>query len=104
MLVYKFYQALQHITRPIVSHKDYLISICNRIIDGLNSDTAAPFCCRYPQYAGQHDLVSTYQHKEMPIILHIAYQANDEVKSMMNLTHMSVGQGFIANVPDCALS
>jgi hypothetical protein len=88
-------------TRPFAGDERFPVSVCNKLIDGIDQHLVPIFRRHYRAYAVIHNLQASYQRSRFPLILSTMKLAKDEVQSIATIARSSVrGQAFIysANV------
>jgi hypothetical protein len=67
--VIEYYQHMLNAAHPFAMQNGYAISICNCFIQGLDRTLLTSFQKLYPTHSLLHDLVGSYQHRMLPVIL-----------------------------------
>jgi hypothetical protein len=84
--------------RPFAGKARFPVSVCNMLMDSIDSRLVLIFRCNYKDYALVHDLQASYQRSMFPTILSAMQMSEDEVKSITAIARSSVGgQAFHAN-------
>ena len=84
--------------RSFASAARFPKSVCNALIDGLDSRLVPIFCRNYPDHAVLHDLSASYQRGKFQDILWAMQMAEDEVNSISEIACSTVnGQAFHAD-------
>jgi hypothetical protein len=97
-LVFAYYQQMMNGMQPFAGEACFPVSICNMLMDGLDSRLIPIFRQIYKDYALVHDLQASFQHSKFPAILSAMQMSEDEVKSITAIARSSVGgQAFYAN-------
>jgi hypothetical protein len=85
--------------RPFAGDERFPVSVCNKLIDGIDQRLVPIFRRHYRDYAIIHDLRALYQRSRFPLILSAMKMAEDEVQSIATIARSSVGgQAFTYNV------
>ncbi len=96
--VFAYYQRMMNGMQPFAGEACFPISICNMLMDGINSRLVLIFRRNYKDYALAHNLQASYQWSKFPAILSAMQMSEDEVKSITAIAQSSVGgQVFHAN-------
>jgi hypothetical protein len=96
--VFAYYQRMMNGMQPFAGEARFPVSICNMLMDGLDTKLVPIFRRNYKDYALAHDLQASYQHSKFPTILSAMQISEDEVKSITAIAQSSVGgQAFHAN-------
>jgi hypothetical protein len=96
--VFAYYQRMMNGTRPFAGEARFPVSVCNMLMDGLDSRLVSIFRHNYQDYAIAHNLQASYQRSKFPKILRAMQMSEDEVKSITTIARSSVGsQAFHAN-------
>ena len=102
MKMMPFPQESLRLNTPITvnhSNTQFLKSICNALIDGMDKCLLAVFCCNHVNHAVLHNLNTSFQRSQFPTILQAMQMADDEVQSISTIARSSViGQAFKTNV------
>jgi hypothetical protein len=77
--------------RPFVGDERFPISICNKLIDGIDQLLVPIFRHHYQVYAVIHYLQALYQRSHFPLILSAMKLAEGKVQSIATITRSSVG-------------
>ena len=77
--VFAYYQQMMNVMCPFAGEAQFLKSVCNALIDGLDKRLVAIFCHNYANHATLHDLTASYQHRRFPEILQAMQSAEEEV-------------------------
>jgi hypothetical protein len=84
--------------RSFASAARFPKSVCNALIDGLDSRLVPIFRRNYPDHAVLHDLSASYQRGKFQDILRAMQMAEDEVNSISEIACSTVnGQAFHAD-------
>ena len=84
--------------RSFASAARFPKSVCNALIDGLDSHLVPIFRRNYPDHAVLHDLSASYQRGKFQDILRAMQMAEDEVNSISEIACSTVnGQAFHAD-------
>jgi hypothetical protein len=67
--VIEYYQRMMNALRPFATKHTYVISMCDRFIQGLNDCLPQCFRRMYPAHSTIHNLFGAYQCQQLPIIL-----------------------------------
>ncbi len=67
--VFTYYQRMMNGMRPFAGEARFPVSVCNMLMDGLDSRLVSIFRCNYKDYAIMHDLQASYQWSKFPKIL-----------------------------------
>jgi hypothetical protein len=86
-----YYQRMMNAMQPFAGDECFPISICNKLIDGIDQRLVPIFHRHYQAYAVIHDLQALYQQSRVPLILSAMKLAKDEVQSIATIAHSSVG-------------
>jgi hypothetical protein len=86
-----YYQRMMNAMQPFARDECFPISICNKLINGINQRLVPIFHCHYQEYAVIHDLQASYQCSRFPLILSTMKLAEDEVQSIATIARSSVG-------------
>jgi hypothetical protein len=96
--VFAYYQRMMNGMWPFAGEARFPVSVCNMLMDGLNSRLVLIFRQNYKDYALVHDLQASFQCSKFLVILSAMQMSEDEVKSITAIAQSSVGgQGFHAN-------
>jgi hypothetical protein len=96
--VFAYYQRMMNVMRPFSGEARFPVSVCNMLMDGLNSRLVLIFRQNYKNYALVHDLQASFQRSKFPAILSAMQMSEDEVKSITAIARSSVGgQAFHAD-------
>jgi hypothetical protein len=96
--VFAYYQRMMNGMRPFAGKAHFPISVCNMLMDGINSRLVLIFRRNYKDYVLAHDLQASYQRSKFPAILSAMQMSEDEVKSITAIAQNSVGgQAFHTN-------
>ncbi len=96
--VFSYYQRMMNGMWPFAGKACFPISICNMLMDGIDSRLNLIFRSNYKDYALAHDLQASYQRSKFPAILSAMQMSEDEVKLIIAIAQSSVGgQAFHAN-------
>ncbi len=77
--------------QPFAGKARFPVSVCNMLMDGLDSKLVLIFRRNYKDYAIMHDLQASYQRSKFPKILRAMQMSEDEVKSITAIARSSVG-------------
>ena len=90
-----------NVMRPFSGEARFPVSVCNMLMDGLNSRLVLIFRQNYKNYALVHDLQASFQRSKFPAILSAMQMSEDKVKLITAIARSSVGgQAFHANAMD----
>jgi hypothetical protein len=93
--VFTYYQRMMNGMRPFAGEARFPVSVCNMLMDGLDSRLVPIFRQNYKDYAQTHNLQASYQHSKFPAILSTMQMSEDEVKLINAIARSSVnGQAF----------
>ncbi len=96
--VFAYYQRMMNGMQPFAGKAHFPISVCNMLMDGIDSRFVLIFRRNYKDYALAHDLQASYQRSKFPAILSAVQMSEDKVKSITAVARSSVGgQAFHAN-------
>ena len=96
--VFIYFQRMMNAMRPFASAARFPKSVCNALIDGLDSRLVPIFRRNYPDHAVLHDLSASYQRGKFQDILQAMQMAEDEVNSISEIARSTVnGQAFHAD-------
>jgi len=82
--------------RSFARNKIFPVSVCNKLIDNLDSRLLPAFHQAYPGHSVLHDLAATFQRARLPVILRAAQRAEDEVQSVQDIARGAVGHAFMS--------
>ncbi len=81
--------------RPFAGETRFPMSVCNMLMDGLDSRLVLIFRQNYKDYVQTHDLQASYQRSKFPAILSAMQMSEDQVKLITAISRNSVnGQAF----------
>jgi hypothetical protein len=80
--VFIYFQRMMNAMRPFASAARFPKSVCNALIDGLDSRLVPIFHRNYPDHAVLHDLSASYQRGKFKDILQAMQMAENEVNSI----------------------
>jgi hypothetical protein len=93
-----YYQRMMNGMQPFAGEARFPVSVCNILMDGLNSRLVSIFRCNYKDYAIMHNLQASYQRSKFPKILQAMQMSEDEVKSITAIARSPEGgQAFHAD-------
>jgi hypothetical protein len=96
--VFAYYQQMINGMWRFAGEAHFLVSICNMLMDGLDSRPVPIFRQNFKDYGLAHDLQASFQHSKFPAILSAMQMSEDEVKLITAIARSSVGgQAFHAN-------
>ncbi len=95
--IIEYYQCMMNALRPFTTEQTYVISVCNRFIQGLDCCLLPCFHRLYPAHLTIHNLNGAYQCQQLPTILVVAQAAKYEVKGVQDIARDLLGQGFYTN-------
>ncbi len=96
--VFAYYQQMMNGMRPFAGEARFPVSVCNMLMDGLDSRLVPIFRRNYKDYAQPHDLQASIQRSRFPAILSAMQMSEDKVKSITAIARSSVsGQAFHSN-------
>ncbi len=96
--VFAYYQRMMNGMRPFAGEARFPVSLCNMLMDGIDSRLVSIFRRNYKDYAVAHDLQASYQRSKFPEILRAMQLSKDEVKSITAIARSSIGgQAFHAD-------
>jgi hypothetical protein len=96
--VFAYYQRMMNGMRPFAGEARFPVSVCNMLMDGIDSRLVLIFRRNYKDYMLAHDLQASYQWSKFPAILSAMQMSEDEVKSITAIARSSVGgQAFHAD-------
>jgi hypothetical protein len=78
--VFAYYQRMMNGMRPFAGEACFPVSVCNMLMDAINSRLISIFRRNYKDYALAHDLQASYQRSKFPTILSAMQMSEDEVK------------------------
>jgi hypothetical protein len=78
--VFAYYQRMMNVMRPFAGEACFPVSVCNMLMDGLDSRLGPIFRQNYKNYVQMHDLQASYQHSKFPAILSTMQMSEDEDK------------------------
>ncbi len=85
--------------QPFAGDERFPVSVCNKLIDGIDQRLVPIFRRHYQDYAIIYDLQASYQRSRFPLILSAMKMAEDEVQSIATIARSSVGgQAFSYNI------
>ena len=97
--VFIYFQRMMNAMRPFAGNARFPKSVCNALIDGLDSRLVPIFRRNYPEHSVIHDLGATYQRSKFQEILGAMQMAEDEVNSISEIARSTVsGQAFLSDV------
>ncbi len=77
--------------QPFAGDEPFPVSVCNKLIDGIDQRLVPIFHCHYQAYAVIHDLQVLYQQSHFPLILSAMKLTKDEVQSIATIARSSIG-------------
>ncbi len=77
--------------QPFAGDEHFPVSVCNKLINGIDQRLVPIFCRHYPAYTVIHNLQALYQQSCFPLILSTMKLAKDEVQSIATIARSSVG-------------
>ncbi len=80
--VFAYYQQMMNGMRPFAGEASFPVSICNMLMDGLDSRIVPIFRQNYKDYVLAHNLQASFQRSKFPAILSAMQMSEDEVKSI----------------------
>ncbi len=88
---FAYYQRMMNAMQPFAGDERFPISICNKLIDGIDQRLVPIFHRHYQAYAVIHNLQASYQRSRFPLILSTMKLAKDKVQSIATIARSSVG-------------
>jgi hypothetical protein len=80
--VFAYYQRMMNGMRPFAGKARFPVSVCNMLMDCIDSRLVLIFRRNYKDYALAHDLQASYQQSKFPAILSAMQMSENEVKSI----------------------
>jgi hypothetical protein len=74
----KYYQCMMNTVRPFETQQRYSISICDRLIQGLDKTLLPSFQQLYPNHSTVHNLGGSYQCRTLPTIFAAVQAVEDD--------------------------
>ena len=78
--VFAYYQHMMNGMRPFAGKACFPISVCNMLMDGIDSRLVLIFRRNYKDHALAHNLQASYQRSKFPAILSAMQMSEDKVK------------------------
>ena len=87
-------------SRPFIDQKELPVSICQALMDGLDSPLLAGFCTHFPNYSNGQAHMTTHQRKVLQEMLQAAIHAEMEYTNIRTIASEAIGKGqaFFAQV------
>ena len=88
-------------SRPLLSQREYLVSVCVCFIDGLDPRLLTGFRCNFPNHSVVQPLNAAHQRKVLQEMLQAAQIAEDDFLMITRVSReaVSLSQAFIGNSP-----